>query len=270
VLRGFFYVKFRKRYGTSRATPPAKTVFLFTIVLFGLMVLLSIVIVDKKITPVLMDIAVVKTEEFATRTINAAVKSTENISFDDLMDVRMDNNGNVSLLGWNSVAVNRALRIATNKAEYFLYGMNKGETLDINDPELDPIEYGDTPGELANQDPTVVEIPIGQATGSTILSNLGPKIPVHFEIVGSIQSDVKYEEREIGLNGALIEIYIPVSVNVQIVVPFTTETTTISTKVYVDSKVIMGDVPEFYNRGGGESSGEGPNISIPRNDLNND
>ncbi len=234
------------------------------------MVIFSILIVDKGITPVLMRIAIPKTEEFATRTINAAVKSTENISFDDLMDVQMDNNGNVAIMGWNSTAVNRALRIATNKAEYFLYGMNKGETLDTDDPELDPIEYGDTPGELANQDPTVVEIPIGQATGVTILSNLGPKIPVHFEIVGSIQSDVTYETREIGLNGALIQIFIPVTVNVQIVVPFTTETTTISTRVYVDSRVIMGDVPEFYNRGGGESSGDGPNISIPRNDLNND
>lgn len=270
MLRGFFYVKFRKRYGTSRATPPAKTVFLFTTILFAIMVFSSILIVDQKITPVLMSIAVRKTEEFATRTINAAVKSTENINFDDLMDVRMDNNGNVSILGWNSAAVNRALRIATNKAEYFLYGMNKGETLDTDDPDLDPIEYGDTPGELANQDPTVVEIPLGQATGSTILSNLGPKIPVHFEIVGSIQSDIMTEKEEIGINGALIEIYIPVTVNVQIVVPFMTENKTISTKVYVDSRIIMGDVPEFYNRGGGESSGDGPNISIPRNDLNND
>ncbi|MFD2629008.1 sporulation protein YunB [Oceanobacillus kapialis] len=263
-------MRFRKRFGKSRAAPPAKNIFLFTTVLFAVMVIASIIIVDRGITPVLVDIAKPKTEEFATRTINAAVKSTENISFDDLMDVRMDENGNVAILGWNSAAVNRALRIATNRAEYFLYGMNKGETLDIDDPELDPIEYGDTPDELANQDPTVVEVPIGQATGITILSNLGPKIPVHFEIVGSIQSDVMYETKEIGLNGALIEIFIPVTVNVQIVVPFTTETTQLSTKVYIDSRVIMGDVPEFYNRGGGESSGDGPNISIPRNDLNND
>src|SRR5690625_7733493 len=73
--------------------------------------------------------------------------------------MNVDNNGNVSTLGWNSSAVNEALRTATDRAEYFLYGMNKGETLDIDDPDLKPIEFGDSVGDLAAKDPTVVEIP---------------------------------------------------------------------------------------------------------------
>src|SRR5699024_6022680 len=117
--------------------------------------------------------------------------------------------------------------------------MNKGEEIDIDDPDLNPVEFDDSVGDLASKDPTVVEIPIGQATGNTILANLGPKIPVHFEIVGSLRSDVVHEVKEFGVNGALFEIYIPVDVNIRIVVPFTTETAEVSTRVFIDSRVIM-------------------------------
>src|SRR5690625_2573565 len=232
------------RFLTKGSPPPIKHILMVTLILFFILIFFSIWIIDKGIKPPLMAIAEQKTIEFATRTINSAVKSTENMSFDDLIDINMDNNGNVSTLGWNSTAVNRALRMATERAEYFLYGMNKGETIDIDDPDLNPIEFGDSVGDLAAKDPTVVEIPLGQATGNTLLANLGPKIPVHFEIVGSLESDVIHEVKEFGVNAALIEIFIPVSVNVQIVIPFTTSIAELSTKVFIDTRVIMGDEPD--------------------------
>src|SRR5690625_6195387 len=79
------------------------------------------------------------------------------MTFDDMIDMSIDNNGNVSTLGWNSALVNEALREATDRAEYFLYGMNKGQTLDVDDPNMTPVEFGDSVGDLAAKDPTVVE-----------------------------------------------------------------------------------------------------------------
>src|SRR5699024_10031656 len=137
-----------------------RSILLITVIIYIFILLATIYTIDRGIKPTLVNIAEEKTIEFATRTINSAVKSTENISFDDVVDINVDSNGNVSTLGWNSAAVNRALRMATDRAEYFLYGMNKGETLDIDDPDLNPIEFGDTVGDLAAKDPTVVEIPI--------------------------------------------------------------------------------------------------------------
>lgn len=255
---------FRRRRGPGwRLT--RMHIFMMTLIIFLLIIGLTLYAIDRKIRPALMDIAELKTIEFATRTINSAVKSTEQITFDDLMDIQFDQQGNVATLGWNSEAVNRALRSATDRAEYFLYGMNKGEQLDLNDPNMKPIEFGDTVGDLAAKDPTVVEIPLGQATGNTILANLGPKIPVHFEIVGSLRSDVVHEVKEFGVNAALIEIYIPVDVTIQIVIPFSTARADVNTRVFIDSRVIMGDVPEFYNAGGDG----GPSISVPKSPSTN-
>lgn len=254
------------RFNRKGIAPPARKTLMITFVLFALFILLSLWIIDKGIKPPLEEIAEQKTIEFATRTINAAVKSTENMNFDDLVDINYDNDGIVATIGWSSSTVNTALRTATERAEYFLYGMNKGQTIDLDDPDLKPVEFGDSVGDLASKDPTVVEIPLGQATRNTVLANLGPKIPVHFELVGSLQSDIVHEIKEFGVNAALIEIYIPVTVNVQIVIPFSTSTAELTTKVFIDSRVIMGKVPEFYSDGG-ES---GTSISVPRKYFDQD
>lgn len=240
-----------------------KHLLLITTILFLIIIILSLWIIDRGIRPALMDIAELKTIEFATRTINEAVKSTENMSFEDLIDIQFDSNGNVATLGWNYDAVNKALRNATERAEYYLYGLNQEQSLEIDDPDVNPLQFSDSVRDLPAKDPTIVEIPLGQATGNTILANLGPKIPVHFEIIGSIQTDVLHEVKEFGVNAALFEIYIPVTVNIQIVIPFSTMTREVSTRVFIDSRVIMGDVPEFYNAG----STDGPSISVPKKDV---
>lgn len=242
---------------------PKKYILLLTIIVFLMAIFFSLWLIDRGIKPPLMEIAERKTIEFATRTINAAVKSTERINFDDLVDITIDANGNVSTLGWNSEAVNRTLRSATERAEYFLYGLNRGGALEIDDADVDPVEFSDDLEHLAKKDPTVVEIPIGQVTGNTVLANLGPKIPVHFEVIGSLQSDVVHEVKEFGVNAALFEIYIPVSVQVQIVIPFSTTIANVDTRVFIDSRVIMGDVPRFFSHGSEQS----PSISLPKESI---
>lgn len=242
--------------------PPAKHLLIMTTILFLIAVSFSIWVIDVRIKPTIMAIATDKTREYATRTINAAVKSTENLDFDSLVNVSYDSNNNVALLGWNAAVVSKTLREATERAEYFLYGMNQGRPLEsIDDPDVEELEFSDGVEGIPRRDPTVIEIPMGMVTGSTVLANLGPKIPVHFEIIGSVQTNIVHEVKEFGVNAALFEIYIPVTVDVQIVIPFSTDVTEISTDVFVDSRVIMGRVPEFYNAGGG---GNGPMISVPK------
>ncbi len=106
-------------------------------------------LIDRKICPVLMDIAELKTIEFATRTINTAVKTTEEMTFDHSGLHRYDKTADVSTLGWNSEAVNWALRTATERAEYYLYGLNREDKLFIDHPDVEPIEFDDTVEDLA-------------------------------------------------------------------------------------------------------------------------
>lgn len=230
-----------------------------TIILFMLMIICSILIIDKGIKPTLMVIAERKTTEFATRAINAAVKFAEDYQFEDLITMTTNNNGDVTTYGWDSAVVSHINRVSTDRVEEFFKYMNEDEPL--------PSQFADDQmiREWVKEDPTVVEIPIGQALGSTLLANLGPKIPVNLELAGSVKTDVIREVENIGINGALVTIYIIVEAEVQIIIPLTSEVKPVSSKIYIDSGVIMGAVPDYYG-----GSGNGPPIAIPKESFGGD
>lgn len=247
---------FRKR----RSPPPVKHILVITMILFAVMVWLSIVIVNKGIEPTLMKVAKSKTTEFATRGINAAVKFAEEYDFEDVSEFTRDNEGTITSWKFNPAAVNELNRYATDRVEEFFQWMNTGKIPEDSNLELD---YGDSPEEMSKVDPTLVEIPLGQATGNTVLANLGPKIPVNMELVGNVKTDVVHDVQEFGINSGLVKVYIHVEAEVQVVIPFSTGVKEVSTDVYVTSGVINLGVPEFY--GGGGSNG--PSISVPKDDF---
>ncbi|MFD2760686.1 sporulation protein YunB [Lentibacillus juripiscarius] len=250
----------------ARKPPSTKNIFAVTLVLFVVMVFLSIVIINKGIQPTLIEVAEEKTTEFATRGINTAVRFAENYNYDDVLNISYSDDGNVSTINWNSSIVSEINRAATDRVEEYFRYMNTGEPPDYENSLFEPEEFEDTTQNLPQKDPTVVEIPIGQATGNSILANLGPTIPVNFEFVGNVQTDVKRESEEFGINGSWFSLYVEVKADVQIVIPFTTDVTTVKTKIYIDSGALMGDIPEFY--GGG--NGENPSISVPKEDIQKD
>ncbi|WP_010532252.1 sporulation protein YunB [Lentibacillus jeotgali] len=262
---------FRKRMAfrgrkISKSPPLKQNIAVITVVVFVLMVFLSILIIDKGIRPTLMEIAEVKTTEFATRGINTAVRFAENYNYDDLLNITYNDEGNVATYNWNSSVVSEINRVATDRVEEYFRYMNSGEPPDYENSLFEPEEFEDTTENLPEKDPTVVEIPLGQATGNTILANLGPRIPVNFEIVGNVRTNVVREEEPLGINGSWVSLYIKVEADVQIVIPFSTETTTVATEIYIDGGALMGDIPEFY----GEGNGEGPSIAVPRDSITNE
>ncbi len=211
-----------------------------------------------------MEIATVKVDEFATRAINSAVRYVEDYSFEDMLDITYDNEGHFATYNWNPSVISEINRVATDRVEEFFINVNRGDPLVFEDPLLEPYDYSDGAEDRAKQDPTLVEIPLGQVTGNTVLANLGPKIPINLEIVGNVRTNVIREEEEFGINGAWVSLYINVEADVQIVIPFTTEVTTVNTEIYLDGGAIMGKVPDFYGGDGG-----GPSIAVPKDDLQN-
>jgi sporulation protein YunB len=105
-------------------------------------------------------------------------------------------------------------------------------------------------------------IPLGQATNNAILGSLGPKIPINFTAIGDATSDVKTKVTEYGINNAHIEVYIALEVKIEIIIPFATEVTTVKRNIPIGMGIFPGDVPQFYNNGGG---GIPPVINVPNN-----
>ncbi|MUV39171.1 Sporulation protein YunB [Lentibacillus sp. JNUCC-1] len=255
----------KKRLKRTRTPPQAKNIMILTSIVFALMVYGSIELIDKGIEPTLMDIGTAKTKAFATRAINTAVKFAEDYEFEEVSTVTYDDEGKVATFNWNSAVISEINRVATDRVEEFFHSMNEGKLPEYDEALEEIPEFGEGAEDLSKKDLTVVEIPVGQATGNTILANLGPKVPVNMEFVGSVHTDVVRESEPFGINATFYTIYLIVEAEVQVVIPFTTEVMPVKTRIDIDSGVIMGDIPEFY--GGGNND---PSISVPKKDITGD
>ncbi|MCA0971753.1 sporulation protein YunB [Halobacillus litoralis] len=256
----------RKRRSNGPSTGQKVLIsFIFFVIFTGL----SLWYINQGITPALYSIAETKTQQLARDAINEAVSKqiSEDLQFKDLVNMEKDDDGNIVYMGWNSIVVNRVLRNTTMRVQTYLKRMELNE-LPMEDtslePELDPDMSQDQQGE---QPATLIEIPVGQATNNTLLANLGPKVPVQLRVIGDVQSNFENELTEYGINAALFELSVHIEVNVRIVIPFSTETTTVSTDIPIDTATILGEVPNFYGEGAGQNSTESPSFSFPMDPL---
>ena len=60
---------------------------------------------------------------------------------------------------------------------------------------------------------------------------------------------LKKKEKNLVLTMYLLHLYVLVEADVQIIVPFTTEVTTVKTRIMIDKHLVMGQVPNFYGGG---------------------
>ena len=90
------------------------------------------------------------------------------------------------------------------------------------------------------------EIPFGLIFNNVLLNNIGPKIKLKFKFLGSIISEVETEAKPYGINNAIIEMRIKVTVNGQIILPFQSEEVTISNVIPISINVVKGNVPSGY------------------------
>lgn len=240
-------------------------ILMFTFVSFVISLVLSIYIINRGIEPTLIDIAETLTGQYAREAINEAVSKriADDLDVEDLIQIETNDDGNIVSMGWNAVVVNRVLRNATFRVQNYLKRLERGErpignSLDFDIEEEDEVIEPDEP----TKSEALVRIPIGQASGNALLANLGPKVPVHFSVIGDVQPDFITIIEEYGINNALVRLEIEIKVNVQIVIPFSTKTTEVVTTIPVDTRIIQGLVPDFYSSGGNP-----PSISIPYSEL---
>ncbi|SEB07917.1 sporulation protein YunB [Thalassobacillus cyri] len=251
------------KYAKNHGPPSMASIFIVTFIFFIFFTFLSLWIINRGITPTLIEIAETKTQQFGRDAILEAVSKriADDLSFEDLVKMEKDESGNIVYMGWNSVVVNRVLRNTTFRVQNYLKQMERGEAPDPGTPLDVPLEEEEeeTP-EDKRQSPTLVEIPIGQATNNVLLANLGPRVPVQFEVIGYVQSNVENKITEYGINAAMFELTIHIEVDVRIVIPFSTRTTVVTADIPVDQSTIMGEVPDFYNGSGSQKS---PSFSLP-------
>ena len=91
-----------------------------------------------------------------------------------------------------------------------------------------------------------VRVPLGNLTGFSLLMGRGPGVPV--EIIMMTSSHVAFQNNVVtaGINQTKHQITLQVIVDIDILIPWGTESTQVVTEVMIADTVVIGKVPDTY------------------------
>lgn len=202
-----------------------------------LIIIIAFLLIINKInevtSPILMIQAKEKAYNIITKTINSSVNKvvSKNLNSNDLFIMTYDSDGTITSIDFDSLVINKVLTSISLEIENSIEDIGS-ETY---------------------------AIPFGVVFNNSFLSNLGPKVPIKIQLVGSVVNNIKTQITNYGINNALIEIYVNIEVNVQVVLPFVSDKVSVETLIPIALKLIRGNVPDYYS---GNGSGDSL-LSIP-------
>jgi len=237
---------------------PFKYVLLLTILFFILSTVVGLWIIDRKIEPTLMRYAESQTTKIATLVINKAINDqvVSGMNTSDLIEYVPISEGKRTVIQYNTEVINRIKAETVSLVQANINEAEKGNIKALEsqaDVEFDSEAVDSSEG-------LVYYIPLGKATNNVLLANQGPNIPVQFTAIGDVVTDVVWTQKPLGINNTWIEASIRVIVNVQIIIPFGTKVTTIQEDIPIGTFLHEGEVPQFFNNGGGGA----PAIELPK------
>lgn len=196
-----------------------KYVILFLFIMVFTLFLL--VLISKKTTPILIESAKKKSKTISNNIITKSVNDNvlKDMNKEEIFIEKRDNNGNVITTDFNSVILNQILNKITISVEKDLRELNN------------KVSY---------------RIPIGIIFNSSLLSNLGPKIPVKINLDGDVITSLNTEVKDYGINNALIKISVNVKVYMNVIIPFKTEEIIIETNIPIVMRIVEGEIPSYY------------------------
>lgn len=184
--------------------------FLFVIYLFKY--------VDKNIKPTVIAISEIKAKFVTTQTINDTIKLKikRDINYNDLIFVKYDNEGKVTLMQANTILMNSiAAEVAIEVQE-----------------------------QLEKMSHTKIRVPLSNAFNTQIITF--PSINIQIIPQGSVAVDFATEFESSGINQTRHRIYIIVVTDIKMIVPLVQENIRIVTNIPIAETIIVGDVPEQF------------------------
>lgn len=231
--------------------------FIIVIIFSILISFIILVWINKKSSLILFNYGEEEIKKISTTIINKAINKqlANKMDMDDLFHIEKNSSNGIQTIDFNPYVVNKVLNTTTNVVLINLKKVEEGNV------DYDLINDSLTNHEKDNLKRGIIyEIPLGIITNNAFLSNLGPRIPIKLNMIGSVTSNIKTEVKEYGINNALIEVYVKMRVTFLVNIPFTTKKVSTESDIPIAIKLVQGIVPKYY---GGTLSKESNLLSIP-------
>jgi sporulation protein YunB len=230
----------RWRSKGTRTKSRKKVIFFFLLVMM-IFSLQSFIFIESNLKAPLMNLAKIRVKQIATQSINKGISEqiSHGTNFEKLIDWKMDKNDKISG-----------------------FMLNYAENMRITSSTIDTVQKL-----LDNLKSTNERIPLGQAMNSVILASFGPYIPVRLVPAGAVKVDLNTRVQNAGINMILVEVFIHITAEVTIIIPFDSEPEIVETEIPISYVLVVGDTPMYYVDGKGNPVGNSaalpPGINLP-------
>ena len=203
----------KKRIGRGRRA--LRWGLLICAALLGLFLLL-----EKNLEGVILDLAHARAEAMAVEYIHEAVRDVmgETVSYEDMILVRTDGQGRITMLQANAVRMNELATAAAMQAQ----------------------------SRLESAEAQSVSIPLGSALGLPFLSGLGLRLSVRVLPVSAVSAAFFTEFESAGINQTRHKIYLTLHTAVRLVIPSSAREVSLSSQVLIAESIIVGSVPDSF------------------------
>ena len=138
--------------------------------------------------------------------------------YDELVTVRTDENGNVTMIQADAVRMNELATMTALLAQE----------------------------ELAHAEHETVTIPLGAALGIPFFAALGPGVQVRLVPVGAVTAEFLSEFESAGINQTRHKIFLSMRTTVRLVLPRGAEQVSFNSQVLIAESIIVGQVPDSF------------------------
>lgn len=191
------------------------------VLLLALLLLMAgVIVMEQNLSQTLLDMAFARAYSMAVETLNRAVKdiTEDGVSYEELIDTRMDTQGHVTMLRANTMRMNElAARTAL-----------------LAEEELNSFE---------NQ---FVDIPLGAALGIRFLSGFGPRLPVQILPVGAVHTSFDTELESAGINQTRHKIFLRLRATISLIIPTGSQLVEVESTMPIAESIIVGQVPDSF------------------------
>lgn len=211
--------------------------FSIVIILFLIIFILAIMIVkvvSDKIAPLVMDYSISEMKRITSIIINRSINSDilNKIDMNKLFIITKGDNDEVMTISLDSIIVNKITDNISDACEDNLRLMEEGKYQELKNKFNIGEEY--------------FLVPSGIISKNTLLNSIGPKIPINLKMIGNVTSGLKTEVKEYGINNSLITISVEITVEMMVILPFSSDYVSITNLVPISIKLIQGKVPQIY------------------------
>jgi sporulation protein YunB len=176
--------------------------------------------INNDLKPIMMALCDAQARIIASETINSTIKDEfgNKISYDDIMTIKTDKDGNIVMIQANTVELNR---------------IGSQIAIGIQD-------------RIAGIGGRGVKIPLGILFKNDLLAYYGPKVTFKMQPMGSTLATYRSDFKSAGINQTRQIIYLDVTANVQVIIPLSRNSISITSSIPIAESIIVGKVPNTF------------------------